>query len=214
MWLNYKRIGWYQGCAQSKLDHNKLSHSPMPSFINTLNWNLLIGLMRGNGLNKSIIRYKKEGRDCYCMPSGLEKVLSLRDCTKYFNIVRDMNWDTFDDYVNHIGAINYVEFCKKYWLKSKCSCSFWAKNYFCHHEQGQNILSWCSHAYRHCSNKTKRSAIKTNGALIKQAKILSSSDSSSKSPNNSDPSPIKKVLLKKNKQTNVNPKKIKKRKKK
>ncbi len=87
-------------------------------------------------LSKQIVRYKKEGRNCFCMPGGLDKVLSLRDCTKYFNVVDELNWDTLDKYEAHIRTVYYVEYNKKEWILSKCSCIFWAKNYFCHHVVG------------------------------------------------------------------------------
>ena len=70
------------------------------------------------------------------MPSGLEKSLTTRECTNYFKIVDEMNWNSFDDYIDHIYSINYVKFLKKDWLKSICSCIYWAKNYYYHHVIG------------------------------------------------------------------------------
>ena len=96
----------------------------LPDWTNAWQW---------SSLAKDIIKYKKDGRDCYCMPGGQEKSLSVRSCTKYFNIVDEMNWAGFDDYTNHIRTVNYVVWVSKDWIKSKCSCVFWAKNYYCHH---------------------------------------------------------------------------------
>ena len=70
------------------------------------------------------------------MSSGLEKSLTLKDFKKYFKIVNDQSWVSFDDYKNHIRTINYVDWVTKDWIKSKCSCVFWAKNYYCHHVVG------------------------------------------------------------------------------
>ncbi len=102
-----------------------------------------------SSLNKDMVRYKKDGRDYYCMPSGLEKRLSMRTITKYFNIVDERSWSSFDEYVSQIHTINYVSFVKKDWIKSVCSCVYWAKNYFCHHVIGLAVsrkkqLFWTS----------------------------------------------------------------------
>ena len=70
------------------------------------------------------------------MPGGLEKALSVRDITKYCNIVDEKSWKTFDEFANHIHTIHYVSFNKKDWSMSTCSCEWWAKNYFCHHVIG------------------------------------------------------------------------------
>ena len=40
-----------------------------------------------SSLEKVIIKYKRGDVPLYCMPGGLEKKLSSRDCSKYFNIV-------------------------------------------------------------------------------------------------------------------------------
>ena len=42
-----------------------------------------------------------------------EKLLSSRDVTKYFNIVDQLSWSRFDEYVDHIGTLHYVNFSKK-----------------------------------------------------------------------------------------------------
>ena len=81
-----------------------------------------------SSLNKSIVKYKQNGRDLYCMPGGLEKAMSVRDITKYFNIVDEKSWKTFDEFANHIHTIHYVSFNKKDWSMSTCSCEWWAKN--------------------------------------------------------------------------------------
>ena len=45
--------------------------------------------------------------------AGEEKLLSSRDVTKYFNIVDQLSWSRFDEYVDHIGTLHYVNFSKK-----------------------------------------------------------------------------------------------------
>ena len=55
-----------------------------------------------SSLGKDITRYKKDGRDCYCIPGGLEKSLSVKDCTKYFNLINQKSWANFDEYTKHV----------------------------------------------------------------------------------------------------------------
>jgi len=40
----------------------------------------------------------------------LKKRLSVRTITKYFNLVDQQSWSSFDEYVNLIHTINYVSF--------------------------------------------------------------------------------------------------------
>ena len=87
-------------------------------------------------MNKTIIHYKKGSRDLYCISSGLEKHLSVRLVTKYFNIVDEKNWSSFDEYAQNIQSINFIQWKSKEWIKSQCSCEWWAKNYCCHHVIG------------------------------------------------------------------------------
>lgn len=75
----------------------------------------------------------------YYMPGGPEKKLSSRDCSKYFNIVDEKRWDTFDDYAQHIRTVHYVEWSKEC-MKSRCSCIHWAKDYFCKHVVGLAVF--------------------------------------------------------------------------
>ena len=89
---------------------------------------------------KSIIKYKRGDVHIYCMPGGLETKLSNRDWPKYFNIVDEKRWDTFDDYTEHIRTVHYVEWKSKEWIKSRCSCVYWAKNYFCKHVVGLAVF--------------------------------------------------------------------------
>ena len=42
------------------------------------------------GSGKTIIHYKKDIPDNYCMPSGLEKNLSAKDYAKYFTLVNEL----------------------------------------------------------------------------------------------------------------------------
>ncbi len=79
-----------------------------------------------SSLCKQILRYKKGIYDFWCIPAGLEKAISQRDCTKYFTIIEDKSWDSFDNYASHIRTIHYIKYEKKNWLKSKCSCEYWA----------------------------------------------------------------------------------------
>lgn len=62
-----------------------------------------------SSLNKDIIRCKRGGRDLYYMPGGLERKLSARNISKYFNLVDELRWETFDEYVKDIHTINYVK---------------------------------------------------------------------------------------------------------
>jgi len=42
------------------------------------------------------------------MPAGEETKLSSRDCRKYFNIIDQISWTKFDEYVYHIGTLDFV----------------------------------------------------------------------------------------------------------
>ena len=152
-----------------------------------------------SSLEKNIIKFKN---NCYCMPSGLEKSLTLKDCKKYFKIVSDQSWISFDDYKNHIRTINYVDWVTKDWIKSKCSCVFWAKNYYCHHVVGLAVYKGRAiYQEIHMSipigqTRPRGQPKKTAKALTKQQGETKSSESLSES-SDSDPPAIKKVVKKK-----------------
>jgi len=122
--------GWSKRRAEGSYDLVKFHETPQLSlkdWTNAWQW---------SSLNKDIIRYKRGGRDLYCMPGGLERKLSTRTISKYFNLVDELRYETFDEYVKDIHTINYVKFVKKDWITSVCSCVYWAKNYYCHHTIG------------------------------------------------------------------------------
>jgi hypothetical protein len=153
-----------------------------------------------SSLNKEIVHYKKGGRDLYCMPSGLETKLSLRTVSKYFNIVDELNWDTFDDYVSHVHTINYVSFVKKDWITSVCSCVFWAKNYYCHHviglavHKGKAVYLDIHKQIPIGQSRPRGQPRKNASALVHQEDCPLSSDSSDSSEEyEADPSPMKKT---------------------
>jgi len=161
-----------------------------------------------SSLEKQLVHYKKNGRDVYCTRSGLEKLLSTRDCTKYFNVIDDMNWDNFDDYTSHVHMINYVSWVRKDWIKSKCSCIWWAKNYCCHHVIGLAVSkNKCEYLDLHMQipigvSRPRGQPKKTATALNKQEdnmRISSDSSSSTSDSDASDPSPMKKKTTKKTK---------------
>ena len=68
---------------------------------------------------------KRDGRVNYCLPGGLEKILSAKDCAKYFNMVDDLRWTSLKEYANNIYFLNYVQLESKDWIKR---CEWWAKN--------------------------------------------------------------------------------------
>jgi len=158
-----------------------------------------------SSLCKQILRYKKGIYDFWCIPAGLEKAISQRDCTKYFTIIEDKSWGSFDNYASHIRTIHYIKYEKKDWLKSKCSFEYWAKNYHCHHTVGLAVYKKKA-AYLDIhmeipigQTRARGQPKKTASALNKQdgdGKI-SSDSSSSDSTDDSDPSPVKKVVKKK-----------------
>ena len=150
--------------------------------------------------DKSNVRYMKDNRDCYCMPAGLEKSLSTTDCSKYFKIVNEKSWADFDEYKNHIKTINYVERNSKDWIKSRCSCVYWAKN--CHHVVGPAVTKKkCAYLVIHMEipigqSRPRGKPKKTASALTKQSEIILS-DTSSSDSETSDISPTKQKVVKK-----------------
>ena len=155
---------------------------------------------------KEITRYKKEGRDLYCIPGGNDKRLSVRNCTKFFKIIDDLSWESFDDYKSHIRTVHYVQWFSKDWIKSVCCCVFWAKNYFCHHVVGLAAFKKkCVFLDIHMEiaigqTRPRGQPKKTANALTRQEEIVSS-DSSTECSDGSDPSPIKKKVTKKSTQS-------------
>jgi len=156
-------------------------------------------------------------RENYCMPAGEETQLSSRDCRKYFNIIDQISWTKFDEYVYHIGTLYFVKFQKEDWLMSRCSCCYWAKNYFCNHVIG---LAVCKKkiVYKDVhkeiqigQNRPRGQPSKTKSALNKQADYVTSSDSSSSSESTLEASPVKasksKKVPKKTYVKKTNPKK-------
>ncbi len=139
--------------------------------------------------------------DYFCMPGGPEKSLSVREITKYFNIIDEKRWKTFDEYANHVNTINYVSFNKKDWLMSVCSCEWWAKNYFCHHVIGLAVSKKKAvYLDIHMTipighTRPRGQPKKTASALEKQQDALVSSSDSSSSDTDSDPSPLKKKVV-------------------
>jgi len=139
------------------------------------------------------------------MPGGLDKVLSLRDCTKYFNVVDELNWDTLDKYEAHIRTVYYVEYNKKEWILSKCSCIFWAKNYFCHHVVGlavENKKVQYLDVHKQIEigrTRPRGQPKKTASALVRQDDYISSdtSESDSDSVDSEESSEPVKIIKKK-----------------
>ncbi len=147
-----------------------------------------------SSLNKDIVR----ANGYYCMPAGEEKKLSVRDVTKYFNVVNELNWNKFDEYAEYIGTLHYVKFDKKDWLKSVCNCWYWAKNYYCNHTIGlavykKRVVYKDQHKVIQIGQNRKRGQPKkTASALTKQDDPSSSSASSSDtSSSSSETSPVK-----------------------
>lgn len=158
---------------------------------------------------KKIVRYKKDGRDLYCMPAGQEKALSFRDCTKYFNKIDELSWSTLKEYEEHVWTLNYVSFNKKDWVLSQCSCVWLAKNYYCHHVIALAVERK-KVAYKDVhmqipigQNRPRGQPKKTASALTKQNDFSSSSDSSS-TDTNSELSSVKNKNVNKKKQYQKN----------
>lgn len=94
----------------------------------------------------------------------------------------------FDEYAKHVSKINYIEYDKIDWLKSKCSCCYWAKNYFCSHVIGLAVAKK-KIAYKDIhkqipigQSRSRGQPKKTKGALEKQDDYSSSTDSLDSSP--------------------------------
>ena len=140
-------------------------------------------------LCKEIVKFKTDDSKTYfCMPAGEEKTLSRKDCKLYFNRVEQANWTSFDEYAKHVSKINYIEYDKIDWLKSKCSCCYWAKNYFCSHVIGLAVAKK-KIAYKDIhkqipigQSRSRGQPKKTKGALEKQDDYSSSTDSLDSSP--------------------------------
>ncbi len=169
-----------------------------------------------SSLDKDIIHYKADDRDVYCMASGLESKLSKLSCKKYFNIVDERRWSNFDEYKSHIHSINYVEFNRKDWIKSKCSCVWWAKNYCCHHVIGLAVSKKkCEYKDVHMLipigiSRGRGQPKKTATALTRQEENFKVSEDSASSDNSddSDPSPVKRKVVVKKTTKKTTPKKI------
>jgi len=135
----------------------------------------------------------------YTAASGSESKLSSRTVSKYFNIVDELKWDTFDDYVSHVHTINYVSFVKQDWITSVCSCVFLAKNYYCHHIIGLAVHKGKA-AYLDIhkqipigQSRPRGQPKKTTSALVYQEDGPLSSDSSASTGEfEADSSPMKK----------------------
>ncbi len=161
--------------------------------------------------NKEIIKYKHDNSTYYCISAGIDTKLSKRDCSKYFNIVDQTSWANFDEYSSHINKIRFIKFNKNDWLKSQCSCSYWAKNYFCNHVIGlavikkQVVFKDIHKVIPIGQTRPRGQPKKTKGALEKQ-QDYSSSSSSEDSSVVSEESP-KKVVSKKGYQKKLFPKK-------
>ena len=100
-----------------------------------------------------------------------------------YTIVDELSWETFDEYKQHIRTINYVNYEKKPWITSKCSCEYWAKNYFCHHVVGLAVINNKAHyqdVHKQIMIIKKRKPgqpKKTTSALRKQDDYISSDTS-------------------------------------
>ena len=99
---------------------------------------------------------------------------------------------------NHIRTVHYVEWVSKDWIKSRCSCVYWSKVYFCHHVVGLAIFKKKA-AYldiHMCidigQTKPRGQPKKIASALTKQNDVSVSTDSSAISAE-SEPSPLKTV---------------------
>lgn len=86
---------------------------------------------------------------------------------------------------------------------SRCSCCYWAKNYFCNHVIGlvvckKKIVYKDVHKEIHIGqNRPRGQPSKTKSALNKQADYVTSSDSSSSSESTSETSSVKASTSKK-----------------
>ena len=156
-----------------------------------------------SSIDKQIVRYKKGDRDFFCMSTGLEKSISTKECGKYFKIVDDLSWGSFKEYEEHIRTINYVQYDKKTWLLSRCSCVYWAKNYHCHHVVGlavkNNKVAYLDvhKQIKIGQNRLRGQPKKTATALKRQQDYISSDSSEADSDSvDSDNSPVKKPVKK------------------
>ena len=137
-------------------------------------------------------------KSVYCIPGGWDKGLTSRDCVKYFKTINEKVWQTFDDYSDHIRTVHVVKFEKKDWLKSHCSCVYWAKNYFCHHVVGLAVSKKKAVFQDIHMNipigqtRPRGQPKKTASALTRQKGVAVSSDSSADSTKSEEPSPLKK----------------------
>ena len=120
-------------------------------------------------------------------------------------MVNELEWRSLEEYANNIFSINYVQWKSRDWIKSKCSCEYWAKNYFCHHVIGLAVFKKNEKFLDiHMEipigqTRARGQPKKTASALNKQCDNLPiSSDSSSvdTSSADTDPSPVKKVVKK------------------
>jgi hypothetical protein len=67
------------------------------------------------------------------LPVGDEAKLTEDYCKGYFKRIQNQDFDDFDDYKSKIHLLNYIILDQENWELSKCSCSFWMKNYYCKH---------------------------------------------------------------------------------
>ena len=130
----------------------------------------------------------------------MDKTLTARDCTKYFKCIDELKWKTFDDYSEHIKTVHYVTFEKKDWIKSICSCVYWAKNYVCHHVvclavfKKKAVFQDIHMEIPIGQTRPRGQPKKTSGALTRQKGQAISSDSSTASNDSEEPSPLKKKM--------------------
>ena len=85
---------------------------------------------------KDIIKFRHSSTNdntYYCLPVGDEAKLTEDYCKGYFKRIQNQDFDDFDDYKSKIHLLNYIILDKENWELSKCSCSFWMKNYYCKH---------------------------------------------------------------------------------
>ena len=128
--------------------------------------------------------------------------LTARDCKKYFYFIDDQSWCIFDEWIKQKNSVHYINNNKQEWLKSTCSCSFWAKNLFCQHIIGLAVYKKkCQFTETHMQipigqNRIRGQPKKTKSALTHQNDYISTSSSESDS---SDPDSYVSPFKQKNK---------------
>ena len=80
-----------------------------------------------NDQNKTFKKYN----GLICVPAGKRTTLTTNECMEYFKERKAGVWKSFKEAVDH--RIYFVEINESNWKLSKCSCSWWSKNYTCKH---------------------------------------------------------------------------------